>query len=76
MTERDVSTVTAAAKITGDLDCSRNQDIVTLFKEGTVLNSNFCVLLKTYHLLKFVEFELFNNVYVLLLNKTALAFFF
>ena len=64
MTERDISTVTAAAKITGDMDCSRNQDIVALFKEGSVLNYNFCVLIKTYHLLKFVRFELFNNVFL------------
>ena len=42
VTERDISTVTAAAKITGDMDCSRNQDILALFKEGSVLNYNFC----------------------------------
>ena len=66
MTERYISTVTAAAKITGDMDCLRNQDIVALFKEGSVLNYNFCVLMKTYHLLKFARFDFSNNVYVLI----------
>ena len=66
MTERDISTVTAAAKITGDMDCSRNQDIVALFKEGSLLNYNFCVLMKTCHLLKFAGFDFSNNVYVLI----------
>ena len=64
MTERDISTVTAAAKITSDMDCSRNQGIVALFKEGSVLNYNFCVLMKTY--LKFAGFDFSNNVYVLI----------
>ena len=28
-----------------------------------MLNYDFCVLMKTYHLLKFVGFELSNNIY-------------